>query len=131
MQINPDEITSILKSRIEGLDSASADLTEVGTVLGTASYISPEQAAGTPAGPASDVYSFGVILFRMLTGRLPFSSRNAMELVRLHRDVAPPAIAALRPDAPATLVAVATAALIKDPAGRPADGTALARELAR
>jgi len=68
-------------------------LTEAGTVLGTASYISPEQAAGQPAGPASDVYSFGVILFRMLTGRLPFVSTNAMELVRMHRDDEPPAIA--------------------------------------
>ena len=104
-------------------------LTEVGTVLGTASYISPEQAAGTPAGPASDVYSFGVILFRMLTGRLPFTSRNAMELVRMHRDDIPPAIATLRPDAPPVLVAVATAALAKDPAHRPADGSALVREL--
>ena len=106
-------------------------LTEVGTVLGTASYISPEQAAAVPAGPASDVYSFGVILFRMLTGRLPFSSRTAMELVRMHRDDEPPAIFALRPDAPPALAAVAAAALGKDPASRPSDGAALARELAR
>jgi serine/threonine protein kinase len=105
--------------------------TEVGTVLGTASYISPEQAAGTPAGPASDVYSFGVILFRMLTGRLPFSSRNAMELVRMHRDEAPPEVATLRPDVPPVLAAVVTAALAKDPASRPADGAALVRELER
>src|SRR5919201_5043853 len=49
-------------------------LTDAGTVLGTAAYISPEQAAGERAGPASDVYSFGVILFRMLTGRLPFEA---------------------------------------------------------
>src|ERR687883_636852 len=55
-------------------------LTEAGTVLGTAATISPEQAAGQPAGPASDVYSFGVILFRMLTGQPPFASTNAMEL---------------------------------------------------
>ena len=106
-------------------------LTEAGTVLGTASYISPEQAAGLPAGPASDVYSFGVMLFRMLTGRLPFVSTNAMELVRMHRDDPPPRIDTVRPDAPPALAGLVTAALAKDPAARPADGAALARELAR
>jgi eukaryotic-like serine/threonine-protein kinase len=104
-------------------------LTEAGTVLGTASYISPEQASGLPAGPASDVYSFGVILFRMLTGRLPFVSANAMELVRMHRDDPPPSIHELRPDAPARLESVAAAALAKDPAARPADGRVLLAEL--
>ena len=104
-------------------------LTEAGTVLGTASYISPEQAAGQPAGPASDVYSFGVILFRMLTGRLPFVSTNAMELVRMHRDDQPPAVADVRPDVPPRLASITTAALAKDPAARPADGAALLREL--
>jgi serine/threonine-protein kinase len=104
-------------------------LTEAGTVLGTASYISPEQAAGQPAGPASDVYSFGVILFRMLTGRLPFLSANAMELVRMHRDDPPPRVADVRSDAPADLAAVTDAALSKDPALRPADGAALVAAL--
>ena len=51
-------------------------LTETGTVLGTASYLSPEQATGDTAGPASDVYSFGVILFRLLSGRLPFEAKE-------------------------------------------------------
>jgi serine/threonine-protein kinase len=104
-------------------------LTEAGTVLGTASYISPEQASGLPAGPPSDVYSFGVILFRMLTGQLPFVSGNAMELVRMHRDDTPPPVSAFRDDAPATLESVATAALAKDPTDRPPDGGALLREL--
>src|SRR3954468_18402250 len=99
-------------------------LTEAGTVLGTASYISPEQAAGQAAGPASDVYSFGVILFRMLTGRLPFVSANAMDLVRMHRDAPPPSVTDLRPDAPAALESIAAAALAKEPAGRPAGGGA-------
>jgi serine/threonine-protein kinase len=107
----------------------SGTLTEAGTVLGTASYLSPEQAAGAAAGPASDVYSFGVILFRMLTGRLPFESPNAMELVRMHRDDAPPAVTDVRAEAPAALAALAAAALAKDPASRPADGSALLARL--
>jgi serine/threonine-protein kinase len=107
----------------------SGTLTEAGTVLGTASYISPEQASGQPAGPASDVYSFGVILFRMLTGRLPFVSTNAMELVRMHRDDPPPSVSDFRDDAPARLESLTAAALAKDPADRPADGDALLREL--
>jgi serine/threonine-protein kinase len=107
----------------------SGTLTEAGTVLGTASYISPEQASGRPAGPASDVYSFGVILFRMLTGRLPFVSTNAMELVRMHRDDPPPSVTDFRPGAPARLESLVTAALAKDPSERPPDGTALLREL--
>ena len=62
--------------------AGSGTLTEAGTVLGTAAYISPEQASGEPATAASDVYSFGVILYRMLTGRLPFESTDPMALVR-------------------------------------------------
>ena len=108
---------------------SAGTLTEAGTVLGTASYISPEQAGGLPAGPPSDVYSFGVILYRMLTGALPFVSRNAMELVRMHRDDPPPAVTAARPDVPAFLASIVTAALAKDPAARPQDGAALLRAL--
>jgi eukaryotic-like serine/threonine-protein kinase len=105
-------------------------LTETGTVLGTASYISPEQAAGEAAGPASDVYSFGVILFRMLTGRLPFVATNALELVRMHRDDPPPTVASVRPDAPPRLADIADASLAKTPGARPEDGAALVAALA-
>lgn len=104
-------------------------LTEAGTVLGTAAYISPEQAAGEPAGPASDVYSFGVILFRMLTGRLPFESDQPLELVAMHRDLDPPAVEDIRPDVPPRLESLAAAALAKNPADRPSDGAALLAEL--
>ena len=104
-------------------------LTAVGTVLGTAAYISPEQAAGRPATPASDVYSFGVILYRMLTGRLPFQSEDGLALVAMHRDTPPPPVSSLRPDAPPRLESVATAALAKSPADRPRDGAALVAEL--
>ncbi len=105
---------------------ADSTLTEAGTVLGTAAYISPEQAEGESATPASDVYSFGVVLFRMLTGRLPFESEQPLELVDMHRRLNAPAIEVLRPDAPADLTAVAKTALTKGPRDRPADGAALA-----
>ncbi|MFL5958907.1 MAG: serine/threonine-protein kinase [Gaiellaceae bacterium] len=105
--------------------TGSGTLTEPGTVLGTAAYISPEQAAGEPAGPASDVYSFGVILFQMLTGELPFVAEDAFGLANMHRHTPPPAVEALQPSAPAGLAALVAAALRKDPARRPPDGETL------
>ena len=114
---------------IARMTAGDGTLTEAGTVLGTAAYISPEQAAGLPATPASDVYSFGVLLFRMLTGRLPFESDDPLTLVLQHRDEPPPPVAALRPDAPADLAALTDASLQKDPAARPADGGALLQAL--
>jgi serine/threonine-protein kinase len=110
--------------------AGSGTLTEAGTVLGTAAYISPEQAAGQPAGAASDVYSFGVILFRMLTGAPPFVGDDALALADMHRHAPPPAVEALQPDAPPALAALTAAALRKDPAERPADGEALLGALA-
>jgi len=104
---------------------AGGTLTEAGTVLGTAAYISPEQAAGEPASPASDVYSFGVILFRMLTGRLPFEAEQPMDLVAMHRHEAPPPLEWFRDDPPPSLAALVSAALAKDPGARPQDGRAL------
>src|SRR5436190_4563401 len=100
---------------IARLAAGDGTLTEAGTVLGTAAYISPEQAAGEPASPASDVYSFGVILYRLLTGRLPFESDDPLRLVVQHRDEPPPPISAVRTDAPPIPEAPATAARANDP----------------
>lgn len=103
----------------------ASTLTEAGTLLGTAAYISPEQARGEQATPASDVYSFGVILYRMLTGRLPFKAQSPLELAAMHEGADPPPISSLRPDAPPNLERLATAALAKRPEERPPDGRAL------
>src|SRR3954451_17870412 len=84
---------------IARMAAGEGTLTEAGTVLGTAAYISPEQAMGEPATPASDVYSFGVLLYRMLTGRLPFEADDPMELVMQHRDALPPPVTQFRADA--------------------------------
>jgi eukaryotic-like serine/threonine-protein kinase len=108
---------------------AATGLTQTGTVLGTAAYLSPEQARGEPATPASDVYAFGVILFRMLSGRLPFESSDALALVAMHRDLPAPPLTELRADVPALLESVAGAALAKSPSDRPGDGAALLDEL--
>jgi eukaryotic-like serine/threonine-protein kinase len=115
---------------IARMAAGEGTLTEAGTVLGTAAYISPEQAAGLPATTASDVYSFGVLLFRMLTGALPFLSDDPLALVVAHRDEPPPLVTGVRPDAPPALAATADAALAKDPSARPADGAALLDALA-
>jgi eukaryotic-like serine/threonine-protein kinase len=110
---------------IARLAAGEGTLTEAGTVLGTAAYISPEQAAGEPATAASDVYSFGVLLYRMLTGRLPFESNDPLELVMMNRDTPPPPVTAFRDDPPGRLESTASAALEKDPRARPRDGGAL------
>jgi eukaryotic-like serine/threonine-protein kinase len=104
-------------------------LTSAGTVLGTATYLAPERAAGEVATAASDVYAFGVILFRMLTGRLPFESADALELAAMHRDRPPPAVTEFRADPPARLESLTFAALAKSPADRPANGEELLAEL--
>src|SRR5881227_2729018 len=79
---------------IARLAAGEGTLTEAGTLLGTAAYISPEQASGAPSTAASDVYSFGVILFRILTGRLPFESPDPLQLALQHRDAPPPPVSA-------------------------------------
>src|SRR5438309_4630986 len=114
---------------IASMTAGEGTLTEAGTLLGTAAYISPEQAAGEPASAASDVYSFGVMLYRMLAGRLPFESNDPMQLVLMHRSTPPPPLTQFRHDVPAMLESTAAAALSKDPSERPPDGGALLAEL--
>jgi eukaryotic-like serine/threonine-protein kinase len=101
-------------------------LTGTGQVIGTAQYLSPEQARGNPAGPASDVYSLAVVLYECLTGTRPFTADQAVAVAMQHlRDDPPPLPASV----PAGLAALCTSALSKEPGDRPATAGDLAAHL--
>jgi eukaryotic-like serine/threonine-protein kinase len=114
-----------------GIASASgADmLTAPGTVLGTAGYISPEQARGEPATPASDRYSLAVVAFELLTGRRPFAGDTPTTEAFAHLNAAVPRAGAVDPSLPPALDAVFEVALAKDPAERPATAHELVQQL--
>ncbi len=96
----------------------SEDLTQTGSVMGTATYFSPEQAQGYPVDPRSDVYSLGVVLYEMATGRAPFKGDNPVSIAYKHVQEPPPRPTSLNPAIPAALEAIMLKAMAKEPAGR-------------
>src|SRR5262245_38208847 len=108
-----------------GLDA----LTLPGTVLGTAGYLSPEQARGEPATPASDRYALGVVAFELLTGRRPFAAETPVTEAFAHLNADVPSAEELEPTLPAGVDEVLQRALAKDPADRPASSRDFVAEL--
>jgi len=106
-----------------------SDITKVGSVLGTAAYLSPEQARGQPARPASDLYALGVVTYQLLVGRLPFEAASLTDLARQQESGPPLAPDVLAPDVPSALAAVVLRALDPRPAGRFADAREMERAL--
>src|SRR5438874_2425963 len=98
--------------------SGASQMTEVGSIIGTAQYLSPEQARGAPVDQTSDLYSVGVVLYELLTGQVPFTGETPLEIAMKHLSEVPKPPSELRPEVPHDLDLVVLRALAKDPADR-------------
>lgn len=105
-------------------------LTRTGVILGTPSYMAPEQARGRAVDARTDVYAMGVILWYLLTGKRPFGGADVSEIVDALLSQTPPRADAARPDVPAALADVAERAMRKDPDARFASAEEMGRALA-
>jgi serine/threonine-protein kinase len=111
--------------------TTASQMTEAGSIVGTAQYLSPEQARGAPVDQRSDIYSVGIVLYELLTGKLPFTGETPLEIAMKHLSEIPRPPSEIRPDIPADLDMVVLRALAKDPADRYESAQEMERELAR
>jgi serine/threonine protein kinase len=108
----PDDMTGVFPAADSGI------ATRAGSVTGTPLYMSPEQCRGDQVDARSDIYSLGVVAYRMLAGVPPFSG-DAMQLIKLHSEAAPPDLASRGMRLPRRLTTLVMSALAKNPADRP------------
>jgi beta-lactam-binding protein with PASTA domain len=111
--------------------AASSTMTRTGHILGTAHYISPEQAMGEPVGPASDLYSLGVVLYEMLTGELPFDAETPLGIAMKHVNGHLRQPKELNPTVPDGINAITLRLLAKNPEDRYASDAELIEDLER
>jgi eukaryotic-like serine/threonine-protein kinase len=115
--VNRDRVVKLADFGIAKAAEQS-DITKVGSVLGTAAYLAPEQARGEPAGPGSDLYALGVVAYQLMAGRLPYEAASLTDLARLQDTGPPPALDQLAPDVPHALALAVMQALHRDPEQR-------------
>ena len=109
--------------------AGASQMTEEGAIIGTAQYLSPEQARGAPVDQTSDLYSTGIVLFELLTGEVPFTGDSPVEIAMKHLAETPPAPSDLRPDVPKDLDLVVVRALAKEPTDRYQSASAMDADL--
>lgn len=115
-EVSPSASTEVAPSSLS--KSASSRLTQVGHILGTPGYLSPEQARGEEADVRSDIYSVGCVGYYLLTGQPPFSAASIVELYEAHISKLPVPPRQIRSEVPAEVEAVILRCLEKDPAAR-------------
>jgi eukaryotic-like serine/threonine-protein kinase len=106
-----------------------SSITQVGSVLGTAAYLAPEQARGEEAGPRADIYSLGVVTYQLLSGRLPYEANSLSELTLKQQRESPIPLDQLDPLVPRELGQAVAVALAIDQEARPADAVAFGESL--
>jgi serine/threonine-protein kinase len=121
--IKPHNVLVDAEGRLKVTDfgiarAGASQMTEAGSIIGTAQYLSPEQAKGAPVDQTSDLYSVGVVLYELLTGVVPFSGETPVEIAMKHLSTVPAPPSAKRKDVPRDLDLVVMRALAKDPAER-------------
>jgi len=104
-------------------------LTQAGAIVGSYSYLSPEQILSSRVGPSADLYSLGVCLFKALAGVRPFCTDNDFAMLKAHLHELPPSLRDHRSDAPDSLVSLVSELLAKDPSERPESATRVAERL--
>ena len=131
VMITPDGVVKVLDFGV-GLildDVDGEPLTSSGVTIGTARYMSPEQAKAEAVTPATDLYALGCVLYEMLTGASPFDGETAYELMSQQVEQAPLPVSSLRSEVPEALGQLVSRLLEKDPANRPADADEVAAAL--
>jgi serine/threonine-protein kinase len=135
--IKPHNVIVDAEGRIKVTDfgiaraGAASQMTEAGSIIGTAQYLSPEQARGAPVDQTSDLYSVGVLLYELLTGTVPFTGDTPVEIAMKHLSQVPEPPSMKRPEVPADLDAIVLRALAKDPEDRYASAEEMDADLAR
>jgi eukaryotic-like serine/threonine-protein kinase len=111
--------------------AGASQMTEAGSIMGTAQYLSPEQARGAPVTASSDLYSIGIVLYEMLTGKVPFNGDSAIEIAMKHLNELPKPPSKTRPEIPEELDQVVLRALSKAPEDRYQTAEEFAEDLHR